>query len=90
MLAIARTLARVRASPFVRASSTLRGDQEHLHDILDQAESARGMSVVPLPHLPCLTPTARDEQSPSWQAARVRRKFAPGLVRPPCLLRAHL
>ncbi|KAI9574678.1 hypothetical protein HD554DRAFT_2049104 [Boletus coccyginus] len=66
VLDLARALARSRP-PLVRLSSTLRGDQEHLHDILDQAEHARPAG----------------DQSSQWQAAGLRRKFAPGLfVRP--------
>ncbi|KAF8138464.1 hypothetical protein EV363DRAFT_1314000 [Boletus edulis] len=43
----ARALARTRSrlSP-LRFSSTLRGDQQHLHDILDQAEDARSSPFI--------------------------------------------
>ena len=84
----ARALARTR--PRLRFSSTLRGDQEHLHDILDQAEDARSTSslfIIPpsLTFLPAL-----DDRSTQWQATGLRRKFAPGLVCPLYLLFAHV
>ncbi|KAN0097461.1 hypothetical protein V8E55_001907 [Tylopilus felleus] len=41
---LARVLAHVHPRLALRFSSTLRGDQEHLHDILDQAEDARTRS----------------------------------------------
>ncbi|KAF8450533.1 hypothetical protein L210DRAFT_3520727 [Boletus edulis BED1] len=64
----ARALARTRSrlSP-LRFSSTLRGDQQHLHDILDQAEDARSSPVETTP----------------WQATGFRRNFASGMfIRP--------
>ncbi|KAH0839923.1 hypothetical protein J3R83DRAFT_875 [Lanmaoa asiatica] len=62
--ALARTRPRLSA---LRFSSTLKGDQEHLHDILDQAEDARTL----------------DDPTTQWQATGLRRKFAPGLfIRP--------
>lgn len=58
--ALARS--RPRLSP-LRFSSTLRGDQEHLHDILDQAEDAR--STCPLPFLlPHLIPRSPQREHP--------------------------
>ncbi|KAG8218637.1 hypothetical protein J3R82DRAFT_4301 [Butyriboletus roseoflavus] len=61
---VARARPRLSA---LRFSSTLRGDQEHLHDILGQADDARTV----------------DDPATQWQTTGLRRKFAPGLfVRP--------
>ena len=55
--AAARALARTRPRLLVlRFSSTLRGDQEHLHDILDQAEDARNSRSIPSPSTQCSHP----------------------------------
>ena len=60
---LARVLAHVRPRLALRFSSTLRGDQEHLHDILDQAEDARS-TCLSSPYVPLLTSCSPQREHP--------------------------